>query len=391
MQNTKRIGIVGGGPGGLTLARILFRHGIWATVLELDEHPLARPQGGSLDLHAESGLLALEHAGLTAEFQKLARYEDQGDRYFDRHGTLLFEHHGAGAGERPEEQRPEIDRTQLRAILLDSLPAGMVRWGSKVTAVEPLASGQYRIVGEQGSLGEFDLVVGADGAWSKVRPLVSSALPRYSGVTFVELRLEDIDTRHPAIAKLVPNGKIGAMGDKKGLIAQRSSNGQLRVYLMFRVPEDWSTSGVVDLSSTASPARTRAELRQQFAGWAPSLLSLIDEACDTIVVRPIVALPVGHSWPHRPGVTLLGDAAHVMSPFGGEGVNLAMLDATELALRLAADADFSRAVADYEARMFVRAAAAAAGAERGLDFISEDALSHILEHFKSVQAHEVSR
>jgi 2-polyprenyl-6-methoxyphenol hydroxylase-like FAD-dependent oxidoreductase len=377
MEKKKRIGIVGGGPGGLTLARILLTRGIAATVFELDEHSLARPQGGSLDLHAESGLLALHHAGLFDEFKRCARYEDQEDRYFDEHGTLLYEHGAGLLGD-----RPEIDRTQLRDILLRSLPQETVRWGSKVTAVEPLPSGAYRILGEHGALGDFDLVVGADGAWSKVRPLVSPERPRYTGVTFIELRIEDIDRQHPAIARLVPSGKIGAGGNNKGIIAQRSSNGHLRVYLMFRVPADWIAQGAVDLSS---PARARVDLKAQLAGWAPSLLALIDAASDDIVPRPIVALPVGHRWPHRPGVTLLGDAAHVMSPFGGEGVNMAMLDADELALQLAAGADWSRAVASYEERMFVRAAEAAAGAESGLNFLSENGMAHVIEHFKAMQ------
>ncbi len=151
---------------------------------------------------------------------------------------------------------------------------------------------------------------------------------------------------------------------------------------MFRVPEDFVEKGGVDLSS---PARARLSLKQQLVGWAPSILALIDAATDTIVSRPIVALPVGHRFTHRPGVTLLGDAAHVMSPFGGEGVNLAMLDATELALRLVEDSNLSRAVASYEERMFVRAAQAAADAERGLDFLSEGALARLVAFAKSLR------
>jgi 2-polyprenyl-6-methoxyphenol hydroxylase-like FAD-dependent oxidoreductase len=177
MQKEKRVGIVGGGPGGLTLARILATRGVASTVFELDEHPLARPQGGSLDLHAESGLLALREAGLEAQFEALARYDYQYDAIYDHLGTLHFERSEAGEG-----GRPEIDRTQLRSILLDSLPKEAIRWGSKVSAVEPLANGRYRVANEGGALGDFDLVVGADGAWSRARQLVSREKPGYTGI-----------------------------------------------------------------------------------------------------------------------------------------------------------------------------------------------------------------
>jgi 2-polyprenyl-6-methoxyphenol hydroxylase-like FAD-dependent oxidoreductase/putative sterol carrier protein len=379
MQDAKRsVGIVGGGPGGLTLARILAMRGIAFTVFELDEHPLARPQGGSLDLHAESGQRALREAGLEAQFKAVARYDDQGGAIYNHQGTLQFEEPFGSEGD-----RPEIDRTQLRSILIDSLSKEAIRWGSKVSAVEPLVDGRYRVVGPEGSLGDFDLVVGADGAWSKVRPLVSKAVPTYTGILNIELCIDDVDAKHPALAALIPHGKIGAIGNCRALIAQRSSNSHVRVYLMFRVPEERLQKGILDLSS---PARARAELKALLPGWAPSLLSFIDACNDTMVARPIVTLPAGHRWNHRPGVTLLGDAAHLMSPFGGEGVNLAMLDGMELALGLAANSDWSHAVAAYEERMCSRAAPEAADALQGLHgFISENALEHSLAHFGAVQ------
>lgn len=393
MQTERSIAIVGGGPGGLTLARLLATRGISATVFELDEHPLARPQGGSLDLHGESGLRALGEAGLMERFAELARYEDQGDAIYDQHGVLRYAHteaSGASGGD-----RPEIDRTQLRALLLESLPPDTVRWGSKIAAIEPAGGGRHRVMGEAGSLGEFDLVVGADGAWSRVRPLLSTIRPAYTGVLCYELEIDEIDARHPQLAAMLPAGKLSAAGDRRSLIAQRSSNGHVRVYAMFQVPEA-QLPDFVNLSSLTSPAHARAALIAHLPGWAPSLLAFLEAAGDRVVPRPIVALPVGHGWSARPGLTLLGDAAHVMPPFSGEGVNMAMLDALELALALAsadagAAADWSAAVASYEARMFERAAEAAAGAMEGLAFVSEHGLAHVLEHFQEMPREGASR
>ncbi|MBF5046655.1 FAD-dependent monooxygenase [Aggregicoccus sp. 17bor-14] len=377
MKTEKHVGIVGGGPGGLTLARILATRGIASTVLELDAHPLARPQGGSLDIHAESGQRALRLAGLEAQFRALARYDDQALRIYDAQGTLHYEE-----ADPPQGDRPEIDRTQLRSLLLQSLPEGTVRRGSHVRGVQPLEDGRYQVLGADGALGTFDLVVGADGAWSRVRPLLSDARPRYTGVTFVELEVDEVDARHPGLARLIPHGKIFALGGGKALIAQRNSQSRLRIYVALRVPEDWASGGL-DLST---PGRTRAALKGVLAGWAPELLALVEQASDVIVVRRLVALPVGHRWAHRPGLTLLGDAAHVMSPFSGEGVNIAMLDAAELGLRLAAEADWSRAVQRYEQDLFPRAAAESARAAEALDTaVSEQGLQNMLSFFRALQ------
>lgn len=368
MEKGKRIAIIGAGPGGLTLARILATRGVATTVFEAESDPRARPQGGSLDLHEDSGLRALRQAGLDREFQRYARYDDQGDVVYDHEGTLRFAHHEAGA-----TARPEIDRTQLRQFLLESLPDGTVRWGQKIAAVAPLADGTVQVQDEI-----FDWVVGADGAWSKVRSWLSSERPRHTGVTFVEMQIEDVDTRHPQVAALLPHGKLLASGRSQGLIAQRNSGGTVRVYWMFRVSEEWNE---VDDSD---PPAARATLRRLLAGWSPKLLAFLEASGEHVVRRPIVALPIGHRWAPRRGLTLLGDAAHVMSPFAGEGVNMAMLDAAELALALATDADWSRAVAGYEAAMFERAARAAEESDRGLAFVSEQGLEHVLAQVRAI-------
>ena len=328
MKKHPRLAIVGGGPAGLVLARILATRGIASTVLERDRTPEDRPQGGTLDLHIESGQFALRLAGLEREFLAIARYEDQGTRLYDPQATL----HHADAGEGGD--RPEVDRTALRRLLLDSLAPGVVRWGSKIDRIEPLADGRFAIEGEP-----FDLVVGADGAWSRVRPLVSDARPVYSGITFYEFGLDDVDRRHPEVAGLVGRGKMFALGDGKAIIAQRSANAHVRVVAGLPVPEgevgtDLPTAAILD----------------RYAGWSDALLQPFREG-GRLRAWPLYALAVGHSWSHRKGVTLVGDAAHLMSPFSGEGVNLAMLDAAELALTISEAGDLCA----FETTMLARA------------------------------------
>jgi 2-polyprenyl-6-methoxyphenol hydroxylase-like FAD-dependent oxidoreductase len=334
------IAIAGGGLGGLTLARVLHTRGIAATVYELDAGPATRDQGGTLDLHEESGLRALAEAGLLGEFRAVARAEGEALRILDRHGVVRFEETAEASG----GTRPEVDRSALKRILVESLPEGVVRWGAKVAAVAP---GELTL--DTGEVVEAGLVVGADGTWSKVRPLLSAAVPGYSGVSFVEARLSDVDTKHPAVAALVGAGSMFALAEGRGVIAQRTGGGWIRVYAAV---ETVDPAAVADLAD-------RARLLDVFAGFDAGLRALIEESDGALIPRPIHALPVGHRWARVPGVTLLGDAAHVMSPFAGEGANLAMLDATELALALADHDDVESALAAYEAAMFPRADEAA--------------------------------
>ncbi|OPA86857.1 salicylate hydroxylase [Pseudomonas fluorescens] len=368
MTTPLRIAIVGAGPGGLTLARILHHHGVAVSVFERERGPLERPQGGTLDLHVESGQLALQQAGLEDAFKRIARYEDQGSRLMDQHGRLLFEDPNPQAGD-----RPEVDRTHLRQILLDSLPEGCVNWDVSLQHVSQTDDQRWTLHQGELSYGPFDLVVGADGAWSKIRPLLSTYQPQYSGLTFIEFNIDDADRLHPAVARLVGRGTLQVAGEAKSIIVQRNANAHLRGYAIFRVPTDWAANRI-DLANAAS-------LKQHFEGWHPDVLALFDAAKPTMLARPIYALPVGHRWAHRPGLTLIGDAAHLMSPFGGEGVNAAMLDAAELAQHLLAIPDGSKAVQAYENHMFERVIPAAQGsAEGAATQLSHDSLALSLAH-----------
>ncbi|MBV6702073.1 FAD-dependent monooxygenase [Kitasatospora aureofaciens] len=374
-----RIAVIGAGPGGLTCARILQRHGIAVTVHDLDASGDARSQGGTLDMQADSGQRALRAAGLLDRFHALARPEGQQVRLLDRDATVLFD----AAPGIEEGYKPEIDRGQLRGLLLDSLAPGTVRWGHRLTAATPLGDGTHRLDFADGTSTVVDLVIGADGAWSRVRRLLSDAAPRYTGVTFVETGLDDADTRHPDLAALVGNGSMMALADSKGLLAQRNSDHRIRVYAGLRIDLAWCES--LDLDD---PEAVREALRRHFTGWSPTLLRLITESDGDFVGRPLFALPVPHTWTSTPGVTLLGDAAHLMSPFSGMGANLAMLDAAELAERIATEASLDAAVRAYEAVMLPRAAEAAEGAAEGLDSaFSPDSTAHALQHMTAF-AHE---
>lgn len=373
------IAIVGGGLGGPVLARILQLHGIASTVYELDASIDARHQGGMLDMHEESGQRALREAGLYEEFLKLVAPQGQAMRVLDKTGTVFIDHVAEDSG----RNRPEVDRRALRDLLVGSLEPGRVVWDHKIAGVTALEGGRHELTFTNGKRTSVDLLIGADGAWSKVRPLLSAARPEYCGVSFLELHLSDIERRHPVLAALAGPGMLFALSDNKGMLSHRHGEGALGLYLALRVPEDWTVSCGVDWSNAAA---ARAALLDQFHDWSPELRDLIRHCDDTIVARRVHALPIGHSWSRVPGVTLLGDAAHLMSPFAGEGANLAMLDATELALALAAHgADVEAALTQYEAAMFPRSEAAAAQSAAGLEMcITTDAPRGLVAFFQAM-------
>jgi 2-polyprenyl-6-methoxyphenol hydroxylase-like FAD-dependent oxidoreductase len=370
-NKTSRIAIIGAGPGGLTLARILQSRNIPTTIFEREKNPDERPQGGTLDLHPESGQLAVHRAGLDEQFHTIARYEDQGMRRLSKEGQVLFEM----TDNEESGDRPEVDRSALRAMLLGSLAPGTVQWGYNLRSVQQADSGAYELQFEHGVTETFDLVVGADGAWSRVRPLLSSATPTYTGVTFIEFGLDDVDAKHPVVAQLVGHGSMFAPANNKGLFAQRNGHHHIRVYAGIRKPEGWETANGFD---AGNPQKARTWLLDQFSDFDTSLLALIQESSDRFVIRPLSMLPVGHRWNCRPGVTLLGDAAHLMSPFSGEGVNLAMLDASDLARAISECSTLEEAVRTYEETMFTRAEPIARGADEGLkNAVGPDGARHL--------------
>ncbi|UPG88069.1 FAD-dependent monooxygenase [Luteibacter aegosomaticola] len=351
---TPPIAIIGAGLGGLMLARVLHVHGIPATVYEADASASARPQGGMLDIHERDGQVALKAAGLYEPFLKLIHPGGEATRVLDMAGNLLFAQADDGTG-----GRPEVPRGALRDMLIDALPAGTIAWGKKLVSASPQGHGRHTVTFTDGTQADVALLVGADGAWSKVRPLLSEARPAYAGLAFVETYLHDADARQPASAHAVGGGGMFAVAPGKGIMAHREPDSVLHAYIALQRPEAWFEA--IDFADTAA-ARTR--VAAEFEGWHESLLALITASQGTPILRPIHALPPGSRWPRTPGVTLVGDAAHLMPP-SGEGANLAMIDGAELALALASHSgDVEAAIAAYEETMFQRSAAAATDADQ---------------------------
>jgi 2-polyprenyl-6-methoxyphenol hydroxylase-like FAD-dependent oxidoreductase len=351
----KKIAIVGGGPGGLTLARLLQMNGADVNVYERDAHADARPKGATLDLHDESGLRALREAGLMDEFN--ANYRPGADRMhlMDMHANSILEEDVNGEG---ENARPEIDRGPLQQILLDSLQPDTVIWDSHFITMNQ-QNAIWKLEFKNGTEVFADIVIATDGANSKIRPYLTDIKPFYSGVTAIEGAVYDSEINAPNIHKLLNGGKIFAFGDSKSLIVSAKGDGSLVFYPSFNIDEKWVKQSGLDFNDKG---QITDWFKCAYTGWDTVWLELFENSTGQFIPRPLYCMPFDQTWEAQPNLTMLGDAAHLMPPFAGEGVNMAMLDAVELSHCLLDDdyADTHAAIAAFEQQMRLRAAETAA-------------------------------
>lgn len=380
--NDKQIAIVGGGPGGLTLARLLQLKGANVKVYERDINKFARVQGSPLDLHEESGLAALHKAGLMDEFKK--NYMPGADKMVlvNEHAEIIFSDHETKPDENfdSEHFRPEIDRGPLRNMLLESLEPETVVWDSHFISMEPKDNGW--LLHFKNSLSFYaDIVIAADGANSKIRPYITDIKPFYSGVTMLEGTIYNASQTTPNINAILNGAKIMAFGNEKSLLGGQKSNDVIGFYASFKTEEKWTSDSGLDFSDNT---QLLAWFRKEYPEWSTVWNELFENATTPFIPRPIYCMPLDQTWEAMPNLTMLGDAAHVMPPFAGEGVNMAMRDALELSECLTSDKfeNLQEAISSYETIMRERAASAAKESlENGELMHSEDALNKMLAFF----------
>jgi 2-polyprenyl-6-methoxyphenol hydroxylase-like FAD-dependent oxidoreductase len=383
LLHNKQIAIVGGGPGGLTLARLLHLEGADVKVYERDLNKNARVQGSPLDLHEESGLAALRKANLFEKFKENFLSGADRMKIVNAQAEIFYSDHDT----KPEENfdnkyfRPEIDRGILRKILLESLPPETIVWDSHFISMEKQNDG-WLLHFKNGINAYADIVIAADGANSKIRPYVTDIKPFYSGITMLEGNIYDAEKSVPQIYALLQGGKIMAFGNKKDILMGQKANGEIGFYASFKTDENWASNSGLDFYDKA---QVLAWFKKEYSEWGNIWNELFENAETPFVPRLIYCMPLDQTWEALPNATLLGDAAHLMPPFAGEGVNMAMLDALELSECLTSDkhSSFQEAISHYEINMRKRAAVMAQESlVNGERMHSEGALNTMLDFFK---------
>ncbi|KAH8121296.1 putative monooxygenase [Trichoderma asperelloides] len=346
------IAIIGAGPAGLSLARLLELAGIDYVVFERDESATSSDESsssGTLDIHKDFGQAVLKEAGLLEEFQSIARY-DVPIKIADAQGIVQADIPGSS-----NTDKPEIDRKDLRNLLLRSIPVSRIRWGCRVQQVHKEIDGSISVHTNGRVESGFHLVVGADGAWSKVRKQVNFIEPQYSGTHFFTTFIRLGNPTFSSAASLAGKGNYLAMSKGRHIFLHYLGDGSYHLSVGVKLIDSQAVKSGTVLHDPST--LWESLLQNEFVGWAQDLTEFIKSSALNFRSWPLYSTPkTSLPWKYTPGLTLLGDAAHLTVPTG-DGVNNALNDSAELAKQIIkhGTGNLEAAVVDYEKATLPRA------------------------------------
>lgn len=350
LLKNKSVAIIGGGPVGLTMAALLEQRGIDVRVFERDANPDARVWGGTLDLHKNSGQEVMKKIGLLEKYYALAL--PMGINFCDEKGNIVTTRNPA-----PENKfdNPEINRNALRTMLLGSLKKDTVVWDMKASGLEKNEK-KWLLRFDNKLTASADLVIAANGAMSKVRNFVADTDVEETGTFIVQGDIAQPEKNCPDFFRLCDGKRLMTAHRGNLLVANPLNGGMLTYGIIFQKPDEWKDKIGVDFNDASAVADF---LAARLSAWSPHYTHLI-RATISFVGLPIKIFPLNAKpWKkNRPlPITLIGDAAHLMPPFAGQGVNIGLVDALILSENLTDDkfATLESAIADYEQRMFAYA------------------------------------
>lgn len=204
----------------------------------------------------------MRECGLWDGFQAAMGDCSESMRVMNSDGAVLHTDEGELAS------RPEIARNALTNLFIQNVPSDIINWNHKITTVRRnrnTATGATEITFDLSAKGAaaYDFVVGADGAWSRIRKLLSDTQPFYSGSQYMMAMMRHVSTKYPHLAKLCGSGSLCALGGGNGIMTQRGPQDSVRLYAAVSTPhENWAVAAGLN-GKSASEVKEGASRRQQ--------------------------------------------------------------------------------------------------------------------------------